>query len=144
MTLPTYFFRSILFAMVLLVWGCDPKTAKRGNMPLESQMAQVKLGESSKNDIARLFGSPSTMGTFDDNVWYYMSRHTEQYAFLDPKVVKHQVLVLTFDENAVLTTMKAYDENSLTRIRMEADKTPTAGNKLGVLEQILGNLGRFK
>ena len=129
--------------MVLLVWGCDPKTAKRGNMPLKAKWRKLNLAIIKKRYCA-LVWFPSTMGTFDDNVWYYMSRHTEQYAFLDPKVVKHQVLVLTFDENAVLTTMKAYDENSLTRIRMEADETPTAGNKLGILEQILGNLGRFK
>lgn len=123
--------------------GCTPKVAVRGNLPLPSQMEQVKVGSSTKSEVQRLLGSPSTLGTFDAQTWYYMSQRKEQWAFFEPEIVDHQVLVLYFDDVGTLQQMQHYTKEDLREIAIQERVTPTSGHSLGFIEQLLGNVGRF-
>ncbi|WP_147300896.1 outer membrane protein assembly factor BamE [Aestuariispira insulae] len=131
-------------AITMMTSACSPKVEQRGNMPTPFQMEQVAVGSSTKSDIQQILGSPSTVGTFDAQIWYYMSRRTEQWAFFEPEVLEQQVLVLYFDDRSVLQNMQRYTEEDLRRIALQERETPTAGHSLTVLEQMLGNFGRFR
>ena len=130
-------------AMALAVSACSPKVAQRGNMPAQFQLDQVKVGTSTMPQVRQALGSPSTIGTFDQQVWYYMSRSTEQWAFFEPTITQQQVLVLYFNDQSVLQNMQRYTEEDLREIALQERTTPTAGHSLGVLEQLLGNFNRF-
>lgn len=129
--------------LAIAVSGCSPKVAIRGNLPLPSQMEQVQVGSSTKSEIQRLMGSPSTIGTFDSQTWYYMSQKTEQWAFFEPEIIDHQVLVLYFDDAGTLQQMHKYTQDDLREIALQERETPTSGHSLGFIEQLLGNVGRF-
>ena len=131
-----------LVCSALILGACTPKTAVRGNLPRPHQMEELKIGQN-KNEVARILGTPSTVGTFDSNTWYYMSRTTEHWAFFEPEVVDHQVLVLYFDENQVLSNQQLYTKEDLREIALQERETPTSGHELGILEQLLGNFGKF-
>ena len=131
-------------AGALLLAACEPKVEVRGHLPLESQLAEIDIGIDSKSEIARLIGSPSTVSTFDDNIWYYMSRRTERWAFLEPEVVEHRVLALYFDDGGVLQHMQTYTEDDLREIELSERETPTSGREFSILEQLFGNVNRFR
>ncbi len=126
----------------LAVAGCTPKTALRGNEPREADLEKLQVGVAKKADVQQILGSPSVLGTFDSNVWYYMSRKTEQWAFFEPDVIEQQVLAVYFDDQDVLQHMQTYDKDDARDIAYSERETPTAGNKLGFFEQIFGNLGK--
>ncbi len=128
---------------VAAVSACAPRMASRGNLPTESQLEKIQVGKHTKSYVARLIGTPSAVSTFDDNVWYYIGRRTKKWGFLDERVVKQQIVAIYFDERGVIQHIQRYDENDMREIEMVERKTPTAGHELGVVEQILGNLGRF-
>lgn len=130
-------------AMALAVSACSPKVVQRGNMPAQFQLDQIKVGTSTMPQIRQVLGSPSTIGTFDQQVWYYMSRSTEQWAFFEPTITQQQVLVLYFNDQSVLEKMQRYTEEDLREIALQERTTPTAGHSLGVLEQLMGNFNRF-
>jgi hypothetical protein len=50
---------------------------------------------------------------------------------------------LSFTEGGRLQTIKKYDQKDAENITMVSRITPTAGKQLTVLEQILGNIGKF-
>lgn len=129
--------------MAAAVAGCSPKVSIRGNLPLPSKLEQVDVGSSSKREVQRLLGSPSTIGTFDSQTWYYMSQRKEQWAFFEPEIVDHKVLVLYFDDQGTLQQMQQYTKDDLREIALQERVTPTSGHSLGLIEQILGNVGRF-
>lgn len=126
----------------LTVAACTPKTALRGNEPREADLARLEIGLSKKADVQQVLGSPSVLGTFDSNVWYYMSRKTEQWAFFEPDVIEQQVLAIYFDDRDVLQHMQTYNKDDARDIAYSDRETPTAGDKLGFFEQIFGNLGK--
>ncbi|MCR9219589.1 MAG: outer membrane protein assembly factor BamE [Alphaproteobacteria bacterium] len=129
---------------VLFLGACEPKTALRGNLPRESQIEQIRVGQDTKSRVRDILGTPSTIGTFDQDVWYYMSQKTEQWAFLEPEIVDHQVLALYFTPDGVLQNVVTYTQEDLREVEYADRKTPTSGRELTFLEQLFGNVNRFR
>lgn len=117
--------------------------ATRGNMVTNQRLAEVTVGASTKNDVATLLGSPTTVSTFNPDVWYYIGQRTEQVAFFAPEVKERRVLQIAFDPSGVV---RSIDEMGLADGRTVAlvdRETPTMGRQMTFMEQILGNVGRY-
>ena len=130
-------------ALALLISACAPRIAVRGNLPREEQLSKIQVGEQNRNEVAEVLGTPSTLGTFDDKVWYYISRKTEKFAFLREKILDQQVIAIYFNERDIVEAIHRYNKDDLREVGMVDRTTPTAGKDFSVLEQLLGNLGRF-
>ena len=80
---------------------------------------------------------------FDEKTWYYISRQTEQVAFLNKDVLDQQVYVINFDNQGVVKNVDHKDLKDGMEIEPAPGATPAPGRELTFLEQILGNVGRF-
>lgn len=127
----------------LAAGGCDRNMEMRGFAPTPGSVEKLELKTQSREDVVRLIGSPSATATFNPNTWYYISSKQEQFAFFKQETIAQNVLQLSFDESGRLQTIKTYDLADGKDITMVARITPTTGKELTVLEQILGNVGRF-
>src|SRR6516162_3072089 len=126
-----------------LVAGCATSVEQRGNLPAQDKIAEVHPGSTTKDEVIKILGSPSSVSIFNDKSWYYISRRTEQFSFFDPDVVDQQVYVVNFDNQDVV---KAVDHKGLEdgkEIIPVARATPAPGRELSFLEQLIGNLGKF-
>lgn len=130
-------------ALPLAVAGCESIVDQRGFAATPGSVEKLEIGAQSREDVVRLIGSPSTVGTFNPNVWYYIAQKQEYYAFFKPAMLEQNVMQLSFNESGRLTTIKRYDLADSRDIDMVSRITPTAGKEMTVLEQILGNVGRF-
>lgn len=126
-----------------LLGACVPTQDTRGYMPDEDMIAQIKPGTTTKDKVYDLFGSPSSMGTFDQKVWYYIEKRTEQLAFYEPKTLDQRVLAIEFDPAGTVTAVKRWGMKDGQPIEPVARVTETRGRELGFLEQVFGNIGRF-
>ncbi|MCB9991327.1 MAG: outer membrane protein assembly factor BamE [Rhodospirillales bacterium] len=122
--------------------GCTPTHTIRGNMLEDYQVEEVVAGKDTRSDVLRKLGSPTTKATFDDSIWYYLGQETEKRGILDPKVVDERVVVVFFDEEGVVQEIKDVD-NDRVELPYVRRKTPTTGNDVTVMQQLLGNLGKF-
>jgi outer membrane protein assembly factor BamE (lipoprotein component of BamABCDE complex) len=123
--------------------ACSPIIQQEGNVPDPDQVVQINPGVDDKNRVMQLLGSPSAVSTFEDHTWYYISRRTEQMAFLDPTVTEQEVLAINFDPNNIVDNMKIYGLQNGRMVEAVQRVTPTHGNDLTIVQQLLGNLGRF-
>lgn len=126
-----------------LAAGCTPTIDTRGNLPDADNVLKIQPGIDTKNEVAQLLGSPSTVGTFSDSKWYYISTRTRSLAFLEPEIEDQQVLIVSFDKSGVVDDMKIIGIEEAKQITPNERVTPTLGRELTVLQQLLGNLGRF-
>jgi len=123
--------------------GCAASVEQRGNLPAADKVAEIHAGSTTKDEVVKILGTPSSVSVFNDNSWYYISRRTAQVAFFDPNVVDQQVYVVNFDGQGVV---KAVDHKVLEdgrEITPIARATPAPGRELSFLEQLIGNLGKF-
>ncbi|HLS68977.1 MAG TPA: outer membrane protein assembly factor BamE, partial [Kiloniellales bacterium] len=76
-------------------------------------------------------------------VWYYIGQRTERVAFFKPDVTERQVVEIMFDETDRVSEMKVIGLEEGQEVELVERVTPTEGRDLTILQQFLGNLGRF-
>ena len=130
-------------ALMPMLAACETIVDQRGFAATPGSVEKLEVGSQSREDVIRLIGSPSSVATFNPNTWYYISQKQETYAFFKPSMIEQNVLQLTFNESGRLQAMKKYDLADGKDITMVSRITPTAGKELTILEQIMGNVGRF-
>ena len=134
---------AVAAALVAGAAGCTPVYATRGNLIDDERLGRIEVGRSTVNDVAGLFGSPTTLSTFDQWTWYYIGQRTEKVAFFDPDIIESRVVRVEFTETGIVRAIDELDLNDAQTVELVERETPTLGRRLTVLEQLLGNFGRF-
>jgi len=129
-------------ALCIFVVACSPTTTQRGNMVQDYQLVAVQPGISTRSDVLRNMGSPTTKAPFNENVWYYIGQKTEKRGILDPEIVDERVVVVVFDDEDMVVQAGELDRERID-LPIDRDKTPTYGNEMTAMQQLLGNLGKF-
>ncbi len=125
-----------------LIPACTPMKATHGNLLEADRTSQIIAGTSTRDDVFRTLGSPTTVSPFDNNVWYYMGQKTEKRGIFDKEVVDETIVVVKFDDNNIVTAFDTMNDARLD-VPIKGDKTPTYGNEVTIMQQMLGNLGKF-
>jgi outer membrane protein assembly factor BamE (lipoprotein component of BamABCDE complex) len=131
------------FAIVLTLVGCGPPVDLRGNDPDKSAMAAIRPGVTDKASVTKLLGSPSSVATFDPNTWYYISEQTQDIAFFKPALRDEKVVTISFDNKGVVQRVAYLGMKQHEDVEPNPDATPAPGREFSVLEQLIGNFGRF-
>jgi outer membrane protein assembly factor BamE (lipoprotein component of BamABCDE complex) len=132
-----------LAGLALAATACDAPVKVRGHLPDPETMARITPGEHGRSDVVDMLGSPSTASSFRDRTWYYIGSKEEQIAFFDPDVLKRNVFAITFNEGDTVESTRLYTLADGQPVEPVDRITPTPGRDLTVLQQLLGNLGRF-
>lgn len=131
-----------LLSFCFLLAACEPTIANRGNILDPDKLAEVKVGTSTREEVATHLGTPTMVSTFDDKVWYYAGRQTEQYSFFDPIVLKQKAVEVRFNDEGIVTALNDLDLSAAKDISPVDRRTPTYGNDDTFIKQLLGNLSR--
>lgn len=133
----------LLGTALAMLAACSPTIDQRGNLPDADNVLAIQPGTSTKDEVSQLLGTPSTIATFDDKTWYYISKRTETVAFFSPDVMDQQVLVVKFDDTDVVQQVALLGMDDANDVDMVDRETPTYGQRLTLVQQLLGNIGRF-
>lgn len=124
--------------------ACAPARDIHGNVPLAEATEKIAAGKQTREQVQETLGTPSTRATFEqDEIWYYIGKRTETTAFFAPDVLEHQVLEIRFGDDGRVSQVRKVDATKAVKPRPVDRETPTKGKKLTILEQFIGNIGRF-
>jgi outer membrane protein assembly factor BamE (lipoprotein component of BamABCDE complex) len=123
--------------------ACAPIVSTHGHRLDAAALDQIRPGQTTQAQVAQLLGSPSATTTFGNDAWYYVSQRTERRSFYQEQIVQQDVVSITFDERGTVVAVDRHGLDQARDVQMVGRTTPTAGNELTVLEQFIGNLGRF-
>ncbi len=140
-----YTIKSVSAALVtaIILGACAPTVATRGNFLDDDRLKSIQQGVSTKEEVARKLGSPTTVDPFDKNIWFYIGEKTSTKAFFDPVVDERKILQLTFNDEGVLNDAKEIDKQAGKRIAIVEKTTPTPGQDMNMFQQFLSNIGKF-
>lgn len=137
---------AFLLASLFLSAGCSvvsPPKIPRGSLVEEYEYKKLVPGSSTRDDVLNLIGSPTARGTFNDDSWYYITL-TKTLVPLDfPSTKKQEVLVLNFDQSGVLKNMHVLHRKDGVKVSMANGATPTPGTNISVIQELLGNVGKY-
>ena len=134
---------ALALAGALVLAGCAKDIDARGNLPTPESLAQLAVGEQTRQDVQALLGTPATTAIFDSETWYYISAHTTQYAFYKTHELDRTIFAVSFDERGILKEVRKLELKDGNAVQIAARETPTKGREYSVIEQLIGNLGRF-
>ena len=123
--------------------ACSDNIDPRGNAPLPDSLAQIQPGRVTRSDVVALIGTPATASLFGDDHWYYISSHFQTVAFYEPEELDRQVIIIDFDKAGTVTAVRKLGKEQGKDITMVARETPAPGKELSLLEQLIGNVGKF-
>lgn len=136
--------RNALAALVMLgLAACSPQVATHGNLVDPDALAKIEPGRADQATVLGLLGSPSTRGNFNEPTWYYIGQRTERQAFYRPETIERKVVYIDFEPDGRVRSIGSLDLDDGTKIAFVTRETPTAGQRITLIKQLIGNVGRF-
>lgn len=127
---------------MLFIASCATNV-NRGHLKEDEAMSHIKVGVTTRGEVAKELGSPSSESTFGDKTWYYVSTIRQTRSVLPSKIIEQHTTEIVFNQNDVVAAVKEYSLADGKNIEIDKRVTPTEGQQLGFFEQIFANLGRF-
>lgn len=124
--------------------GCVPVVRSHGQVWEAYHEGDIQPGQDDRDSVRSKLGSPSAREVAGDSVWVYVSSTTESVLGSRPKVLARRVLALEFDGSGTLAALDEYSLKDGKLVPINARTTPTAGRQLNLIQQLLGNVGRFE
>ena len=110
------------FFIILLVSACTLKKVTRhhGVHFLNKKQEKLTINSSNKNDILLLLGAPSSKSTFDNDLWIYIERKTDNTSltkFGKENIIINNVLLLEINNTGFLKKKEFFDINKMNDIK---------------------------
>ncbi len=134
---------TLLTFCLLLLSACIAVEQRSGYVFNESAIAQVKVGESTRKEVMQLMGTPTTRSEFQVERWHYVGNKAEVISVLTPEVQEQQVVSVEFDEAGLVSAVERKNLQDSRKIDMVGRTTKTEGSDFTILQQVIGNFGKF-
>ncbi len=123
--------------------GCDTMVDARGIAVDAEKLRQIQPGVTSMSEVGSLLGSPSAKSTFGNPAWYYVSQQTESLAFYEMEVTDQKAVIIRFNNQGLVESVEQKTLADAREVNAVEETTPAAESQLTILQQLLGNVGRF-
>ena len=136
--------KMFLLSVGLFLTACNSDTfiSHTGNMPAEDRVAMVFKGQS-KNDVLEVLGSPSTVVPLDNDTWVYMSSEIEQIAFMAPKEISRELLVVKFDNEGKVAKIEKINKQHGEQLEIAEEETQNQEQEQGFFRKYFGGVGQY-
>lgn len=124
--------------------ACSPRVAQRGAMPDIDAIAAIVPNKTTKSEVERSLGSPSSINMYGEETWMYVGETTETVAFFERDVNERSVLLVSFRDDGVVKDVLQHGLDAARNIEPVERQTPTVGKDMTVIEQMMGNVNRFR
>jgi outer membrane protein assembly factor BamE (lipoprotein component of BamABCDE complex) len=123
--------------------ACSPQVVQHGHTIDPEALARITPGVTSREEVARLMGTPSALATFEDDRWYYVTQRRENRSFFQSNITEQEVITISFDDRGIVSDLNRHGMDQAMAVEPDPDSTQTLGNEMTIMEQLIGNIGRF-
>lgn len=135
---PIYF--TLAIGMMTMLSACESRITQHGNILDPVVLDKLSIGATKQVEVEALFGKPSTVGAFDSGHIYYISQQMEDAPGKKVELLERTIVIFTFDDNKTLQSIEFQDKSQSRTVFYLDSATPTPGQNLGIIDQILGNI----
>lgn len=121
--------------------GCASFNVHKGAMIDQQLAASIQPGIDNKDSVQKLLGTPTLAGQFTSTDWYYVSRDQTQLAFRDPRINRHKVLHVKFDQAGNVVSVGQTGKDLAMDVSPTGRRTPTLGRQRSLFDELFGNIG---
>ena len=133
----------LLSVGLCLLTSCSVEIEEHGKRIGTDLLDKIVPGSTQKEQVLSILGAPSTENDFGNKAWFYIASNNKQTALFGDKLVSRSIIKIMFNDKNTVTKITTLTEKDQNTVEHNQEKTPTAGQEIGILQQLLGNIGRF-
>ena len=136
-------FTFILISLFFSACALKKVTRHHGVHFLDKKQEKLIINQTNKNDILLLLGSPSSKSTFDNDLWIYIERKTNNSsltAFGADNIVINNVLLLEINSMGLLEKKEFLNINNMNNIKFSKETTKSDYQKKTFIFDFLASL----
>ncbi len=141
-------FCKTLFTVVSLVVvsACEKTVINRGYSINEEDFNSIKIGTDTVHNVFAKLGSPTLRSSVLDKTggyrWFYSGKQMTKFGFTEPKTVRTDTYVITFNSSDVVTSVNRISEETAIPVEMDT-VTDKSGKTKGAINELFGGMGRY-
>ena len=117
-----------IFIILLFITNCSLNKVihHHGVHNLDKKQSKLKINQSNKNDIIKIFGSPLIKSTFNNDVFIYIEKKTSSSKLIKlgkKELLTNNVLVLDINNKGILIAKKFYNKEDMNKINFDENST---------------------
>ena len=110
---------------------------------LEKKQEKLILKTTNKNDIVKILGPPSSVSTFDNDVWIFIERKTttkKLFKLAREKILVNNVLVLEIDSYGLLVKKEFYNMEKMNDLDFSKRETINVYSKKSFVYDFMASM----
>lgn len=134
---------AVIGLMMVVIAACSPVYRNHGYVPNEDELAEIKVGEDTRETLAPLIGRPSAAALLNDEGWYYVQSRWKHSGARQPQEIDRQVVAITFTEEGVVENVERFGLENGKVVALSRRVTESNIKGIGFIRQLLGSLGKL-
>lgn len=139
---PGRWLMAAVLGLVLIAAACSPIMRFHGYAPSEQDLAQIVVGQDTRQTVAQKIGQPGMGGVMEGSGWFYVQSDWRERGWRAPVETDRQVVAITFDERDRVANIERFGlaEGEVVAL---SRRVTDSGPRPSVLSQVLSVLGQF-
>lgn len=134
---------AVIGLMMVVIAACSPVYRNHGYVPNEDELAEIKVGEDTRETLAPLIGRPSAAALLNDDGWYYVQSRWKHSGARQPQEIDRQVVAITFTEEGVVENVERFGLENGKVVALSRRVTESNIKGIGFIRQLLGSFGKL-
>ncbi|SHE61311.1 Beta-barrel assembly machine subunit BamE [Loktanella atrilutea] len=126
-----------------LTMACTPIVRNHGYVPTEGDLAQITVGQDTRETVTTLIGPPTATGMLGTDAFFYVQSRFETVGARAPVEVDRQVLAVSFAPSGTVSNVERFTLQDGRVIALSRRVTTDNVRDSTFLRQLLGSVGRF-
>lgn len=132
----------VTLLILILLHNCSfvPVVKHHGVHNLEKKEKKIEINKTNKNDVIKIFGPPSTISTFNNDLYFYLEKKTSSSKITKlgaKNLIVNNVLVLELNDKQIVISKKLYTKEDMLKIKFDKNTTEAEYTKESFINRFL-------
>ena len=133
-----------IFVFAGILTSCAQPINIHGNRISLKSFDIIEPGKTTEQQVLEQLGKPVVTQGYGSKSWIYIESKSQKTVLSGRKFINRTIVRVSFDKKGIATSVDNIPYDKELKPNVATRKTPTAGQEITVLQQLIGNFGRFE